>query len=143
SIRDPYEMVTKHILDSLVVAPYLQGKKFIDVGTGAGLPGIPLAILQPQLQFTLLDSLGKRIRFLTQVKQAINLPNVTLVQNRVQDYQQQQFDGILSRVFSCLADMLLWCKHLATNNGYFYALKGVYPAEELAQIAADYHYQVV
>ncbi len=72
SVRDPNEMLVRHILDSIVVAPYLQGERFIDVGTGPGLPGIPLSIVRPEAHFTLLDSLGKRVRFLRQVQQILS-----------------------------------------------------------------------
>ncbi|WP_371375472.1 16S rRNA (guanine(527)-N(7))-methyltransferase RsmG [Thalassotalea aquiviva] len=135
SVRDPEEMLVKHILDSLMNGPYLQGQRFIDVGTGPGLPGIPLAILYPEKNFVLLDSLGKRITFLRQVVFQLKLDNVTPVLSRVEEYQPEQpFDGVLSRAFASLEDMLTWCHHLVDQAGAFYALKGQYPQDELASL---------
>ena len=116
-------MLVKHIMDSLVVSPYLTGKTFIDVGTGPGLPGIPLAIINPDKQFDLVDSLGKRIRFLKQVQFELKLTNINPVQSRIEEYRQKQFDGVISRAFASLQDMLSWCKHLPDQQGSFYALK--------------------
>ena len=97
SVRDPQEMLVKHILDSLVVSPYLQGDRFIDVGTGPGLPGLPLAIINPSKQFVLLDSLGKRISFIRNAIRELRLTNVTPVLSRVEEYQpEDKFDGVLA-----------------------------------------------
>ncbi len=136
SVRDPSEMLIKHIMDSLMVGEILKGENFIDVGTGPGLPGIPLAILYPERNFVLLDSLGKRITFLRQVVFQLKLTNVTPVKARVEDYQAEQpFDGVLSRAFSSLTDMVTWCQHLiAPDQGRFYALKGQYPQDEITQL---------
>ncbi len=135
SVRAPEQMLVKHIVDSLVVSPHLIGKRFIDVGTGPGLPGIPLAIANPDVHFVLLDSLGKRIRFLTQVKTALGLENITLVQSRVEQYQPDEpLDGVLSRAFASLDDMVKWCSHLIVPGCHFFALKGQYPEEEIAQL---------
>lgn len=124
AVRDPNEMLIKHIMDSLVVSPYLVGSTFIDVGTGPGLPGIPLAIINPDKQFDLVDSLGKRIRFLKQVQFELKLPNIQPIQSRIEEYNQKKFDGVISRAFASLQDMLTWCKHLPNEQGLFYALKG-------------------
>lgn len=141
SVRDPQEMLVKHIMDSIVVSPHLDGQCFIDVGTGPGLPGLPLAILNPDKQFYLLDSLGKRIRFITQVVHELGLTNVTPVQSRVELFTPAEeawpdggFDGVLSRAFASLDDMLEWCHHLPNEQGKFYALKGVVPSEEIARL---------
>jgi 16S rRNA (guanine527-N7)-methyltransferase len=136
SVRDPSEMLIKHIMDSLMVGEVLNGKNFIDVGTGPGLPGIPLAILFPERNFVLLDSLGKRITFLRQVVFQLKLSNVTPVKTRVEEYQGELvFDGVLSRAFSSLNDMVSWCQHLITaERGQFFALKGQYPQDEIAQL---------
>ncbi|MBV7388459.1 16S rRNA (guanine(527)-N(7))-methyltransferase RsmG [Pasteurellaceae bacterium TAE3-ERU1] len=136
SVRDPAEMLVKHIMDSLVVSEYLQGECFIDVGTGPGLPGIPLAIINPDKQFTLLDSLGKRVRFLQQVVLKLGLTNVRPVQSRVEDYHNGQFDGVLSRAFASMADMTHWCGHLPNAQGHFYALKGHVTDEEVQGLGA-------
>ena len=135
SVRNPNDMLIKHIVDSLVVSPHLIGKNFIDVGTGPGLPGIPLAISNPDKHFVLLDSLGKRIRFLTQVKAQLKLDNITLVQSRVEEYQPElKLDGVISRAFASMEDMVNWCNHLIDVNKHFFALKGLYPQEEIAAL---------
>lgn len=134
SVRDPEEMLVKHIMDSLVVSQHLEGNQFIDVGTGPGLPGIPLAIINPDKQFTLLDSLGKRITFIKNAVRELKLSNVTPVLSRVEEFQAQQFDGVLSRAFASLNDMVNWCYHLPNASGRFYALKGQYQTEEVAEI---------
>lgn len=136
SVRDPQEMLIKHIMDSLVVGRHLTGDNFIDVGTGPGLPGIPLAILYPERNFVLLDSLGKRITFLRQVVYQLKLTNVQPVQSRVEKFQPDTpFDGVLSRAFSSLQDMVQWCHHLiAVEQGRFYALKGQYPTDEINEL---------
>ncbi|MGL4191407.1 16S rRNA (guanine(527)-N(7))-methyltransferase RsmG [Vibrio misgurnus] len=136
SVRDPIEMLVKHILDSLVVSPHLVGERFIDVGTGPGLPGIPLAIMHPDKQFVLLDSLGKRIRFLKQVIHELKISNVLPVQSRVEEFDPEQgFDGVLSRAFASMTDMVNWCQHLPkSGGGLFLALKGVRPDDEITQL---------
>ncbi|OBW93135.1 16S rRNA methyltransferase [Gallibacterium genomosp. 3] len=135
SVRDPEEMLVKHILDSLVVSPYLQGERFIDVGTGPGLPGLPLAIINPDKQFYLLDSLGKRIRFIRNAIRELGLTNVEPVLSRVEEYQpEQKFDGVLSRAFASLQDMAEWCQHLPNEKGIFYALKGQYQEDEVKML---------
>ncbi|EPH1117137.1 16S rRNA (guanine(527)-N(7))-methyltransferase RsmG [Klebsiella pneumoniae] len=139
SVRDPNEMLVRHILDSIIVAPYLQGSRFIDVGTGPGLPGIPLAIVCPESHFTLLDSLGKRVRFLRQVQHELKLDNVTPVQSRVEAFPAEPpFDGVISRAFASLNDMVRWCHHLPAANGHFYALKGLAQKEEMESLPEGY-----
>ena len=135
SIRDPFEMLVKHIMDSLAVAPFITGKRIADVGTGPGLPGIPLAIIYPEKQFYLVDSLGKRIRFIKQVLHDLDIKNVHAIQTRVEDFQpNEKFDNILSRAFASLSDMLIWCQHLVAEDGYFLALKGQIQDQELNSI---------
>ncbi|ELL8389204.1 16S rRNA (guanine(527)-N(7))-methyltransferase RsmG [Salmonella enterica] len=144
SVRDPNEMLVRHILDSIVVAPYLQGQRFIDVGTGPGLPGIPLAIVLPDAHFTLLDSLGKRVRFLRQVQHELKLENITPVQSRVEAYPSKPpFDGVISRAFASLNDMVSWCHHLPGEKGRFYALKGQLPGDEIASLPDDFSVESV
>lgn len=122
-----------------MVEPHLQGSRFIDVGTGPGLPGVPLAIVRPDAHFTLLDSLGKRIRFLKQVQHELKLVNIEPVQSRVEDFPAEPpFDGVISRAFASLNDMLNWCHHLPGEKGQFYALKGVVPDDELATLPAGF-----
>ncbi|EAW2482661.1 16S rRNA (guanine(527)-N(7))-methyltransferase RsmG, partial [Salmonella enterica subsp. enterica] len=144
SVRDPNEMLVRHILDSIVVAPYLQGQRFIDVGTGPGLPGIPLAIVLPDAHFTLLDSLGKRVRFLRQVQHELKLENITPVQSRVEAYPSEPpFDGVISRAFASLNDMVSWCHHLPGEKGRFYALKGQLPGDEIALLPDNFSVESV
>ncbi|WP_430456665.1 16S rRNA (guanine(527)-N(7))-methyltransferase RsmG [Rheinheimera sp.] len=133
SVRDPNEMLVKHIMDSLAVARYLHGARIIDVGTGPGLPGVPLAICCPDKEFTLLDSLGKRIRFLNQVKLQLGLKNIQPVQSRVEDHHEL-YDSVVSRAFASLNDMLHWCQHLPVHDGQFLAMKGAQAQEEIAAL---------
>ncbi|MDP2717052.1 16S rRNA (guanine(527)-N(7))-methyltransferase RsmG [Rheinheimera sp.] len=135
SVRDPNEMLIKHVMDSLVIAPFLTGQRFIDVGTGPGLPGVLLAIYYPDKHFTLLDSLGKRIRFLNQVKLQLKLDNIQPLQSRVEDHQPEHgYDGVISRAFASINDMLSWCKHLPAEKGRFFAMKGAAVQEEIAAL---------
>lgn len=139
SVRDPEIMLVRHIMDSLVVSKHLQGERFIDVGTGPGLPGIPLAIMNPGKTFVLLDSLGKRIRFQKQVAFELGIHNISSIESRVEAYQpEQKFDGVLSRAFASIHDMLTWCHHLPAEHGQFYALKGQLSDEEMQQIPAGF-----
>ncbi|MEP1448401.1 MAG: 16S rRNA (guanine(527)-N(7))-methyltransferase RsmG [Paraglaciecola sp.] len=142
SVRDPQQMVLKHIVDSIVVAPYLNKTQYIDVGTGPGLPGIPLAIMCPTKQFILLDSLGKRVRFMKQVAYELKIDNIQPVQSRVEDFvPKAKIDGVLSRAFASLKDMLHWCQHLVDSHGVFLALKGQLSIDELQQLPLEFKLQ--
>ena len=145
SVRDPKQMMIKHILDSLAIGPYLptpSSQRIIDVGTGPGLPGMPLAIAFPEISFTLLDSLGKRVRFMTQCVHTLKLTNVVPVQSRVEEHHPEQpYDIVLSRAFASLKDMLHWCQHLVDSEGQFLALKGQFPEDELKEVSD--HYRVI
>lgn len=141
SVRDPSQMLVKHIMDSIVVSPHLTGNSFIDVGTGPGLPGLPLAILNPDKKFVLLDSLGKRLRFIRQAILSLGLKNVEIVQSRVEEYQPEVgFDCVLSRAFASLEDMLSWCHHLPNENEHFLALKGQYPESEVINLDPKFEF---
>ncbi|WP_210397924.1 16S rRNA (guanine(527)-N(7))-methyltransferase RsmG [Motiliproteus sediminis] len=131
AIRDPRQMVSRHLLDSLSIAGYLQGARVIDVGSGPGLPGIPLAIIQPQRSFTLLDSNGKKTRFQQQAKLELGLTNLDIVGGRAESCVAEPFDEVVSRAFASLEDMLRWTDHLCAEQGRFLAMKGQYPEEEL------------
>jgi 16S rRNA (guanine527-N7)-methyltransferase len=132
SVRNPQQMVIKHIVDSIVVAPFLDKSHYIDVGTGPGLPGIPLAIMCPDKHFLLLDSLGKRVRFMKQVAYELKIDNIEPVQSRVEDFVTDvKIDGVLSRAFASIKDMLHWCQHLVDSQGVFLALKGQLSKDEL------------
>jgi 16S rRNA (guanine527-N7)-methyltransferase len=137
AVKTLEEMVIRHIFDSLAVAPFIKGNRIIDVGTGAGLPGIPLAIAKPNKQFTLLDSSGKKTKFLMQVKIELNLSNIEIVQSRVENYVPETcFDIVISRAFASLKKMLLLTRHCA--GGCFLALKGQLREEELKDIPAGF-----
>ncbi len=126
SIRAPGDMVVQHLLDSLSIAPYLTGSMIIDVGSGAGLPGIPLAILYPAKNFILLDSNGKKTRFMTQVAIDLELRNVAVIQCRVEQYKEQQFDHVLCRAFASLTVIAEKVSHLVRCQGNVLAMKGKY-----------------
>jgi 16S rRNA (guanine527-N7)-methyltransferase len=144
AVRDEAQMVTRHLLDSLAIAPHLPGQRFLDVGTGAGLPGIPLALLFPEREFHLLDSNGKKTRFLFQVKTALCLDNMVVHQARVEAFHvAEPFEAILSRAFASLQDMVHGCRHLLAPGGRILAMKGSYPTQELAIVRQQYAEVVV
>lgn len=139
AVRDLESMINKHILDSLAILPWIKGARILDVGTGAGLPGIPLSIAKPDIQFVLLDSNGKKIRFLNEVKRKLDLKNLEIVQFRVENYHPDQgFDTVTSRAFSSLEQMIHWTQHLIAEEGIWLAMKGRYPDTELNTIQQKY-----
>ncbi|MEY2168896.1 MULTISPECIES: 16S rRNA (guanine(527)-N(7))-methyltransferase RsmG [unclassified Rhodanobacter] len=137
AIRDPAEMVTRHLLDSLAILPYVQGETLADLGTGPGLPGIPLAIAAPGRQILLVDSNGKKVRFLREAIRALQLDGVRAVQSRVEDVEGT-FDCITARAFASLADMLGWGGHLLAPGGVWLAMKGKAPDEELPGVPSGF-----
>lgn len=137
AVRDPTEMVTRHLLDSLAILPHVQGQTLADLGTGPGLPGIVLAIAAPGRQILLVDSNGKKVRFLREAIRALKLEGVRAVQSRVEDVEGQ-FDCITARAFASLADMLGWGGHLLAPDGIWLAMKGKMPDGELAAIPAGF-----
>ncbi|WP_343216949.1 16S rRNA (guanine(527)-N(7))-methyltransferase RsmG [Kistimonas asteriae] len=137
AIRDKNAMVSRHILDSLTLVPHVSGERLLDVGSGPGLPGIPLAIMFPERQFSVLDCNGKKTRFMTQAKTALGLKNVTVENRRVEEWQiETGFNEITSRAFSSLEDMVTGTSHLLAEGGRWLAMKGIHPDEELAQLQA-------
>jgi len=132
SVRDPAQMVTQHLLDSLAAVPaFADASSVLDVGAGGGLPGIVLAIARPQMKVALIDTVHKKTAFLTQVKAELGLANVTVHTARVEQLQvPHKFDVITSRAFADLSDFVNWSGHLLAPGGQFIALKGVAPAEE-------------
>jgi 16S rRNA (guanine527-N7)-methyltransferase len=136
AIRDPEEMVSRHLLDSLSILPWIGGLRVLDAGTGAGLPGVPLSIARPDLAVTLLDSAGKKVRFLNHVARELCLKNVHPVQARLESYEPEcPFETIVSRAFSSLAAFAVAARHLA-GTARLLAMKGHYPADELGDLPA-------
>jgi 16S rRNA (guanine527-N7)-methyltransferase len=128
AIRDKEEMVRLHLLDSLAILPFIEGKRVIDIGTGAGLPGIPLAIYLPDIEFTLLDSNAKKTRFVQQAILELKLKNVTVCHNRVEQYHPEtSFDTAITRAFASLSDIVELTAHLLNKNGVLLAMKGQAP----------------
>jgi 16S rRNA (guanine527-N7)-methyltransferase len=142
AVRDPAEQVTRHLLDSLAILPYVQGDTLADLGTGPGLPGIPLAIAAPGRQVLLVDSNGKKVRFLREAIRALKLEGVQAVQSRVEDVPGQ-FDCITARAFASLADMLAWGGRLLAPRGVWLAMKGQAPDEELPGVPAGFAVRAV
>lgn len=144
AVREPEKMLTQHLLDSLVVLPYISGRRVIDVGTGPGLPGIPLALANPLLEVTLLDSNQKKTSFLRQACLELGLKNTTVVCDRVEAWHSEEKYGVvISRAFSELSDFVNLAQHLCDANGVMLAMKGVYPHEELSRLSADVTVQSV
>ena len=132
AVRDPIQMVTLHLLDSLSVLPHINSKNLLDVGSGGGLPGIVLAICKPELQVTTIDTVQKKAIFMRQVKGELGLDNLTVVHARVESYQPtQMFEAIISRAFSDIALFIKLTQHLLLDKGKWLAMKGQLPHEEL------------
>ena len=138
SVRDPNDMVSRHILDSLSILPHLIGSSLLDVGTGAGLPGIPLAIARPDMTFTLLDTNSKKTRFLQQVKAELKLDNVTVVHARVEEAELPKFAHVTARAFASIDDIIALTGRHCDDKGSLLLMKGVYPDEELTQVGAGF-----
>ena len=143
AIRNPDAMLKLHVLDSLSVVKSLaklKPKRIIDVGTGAGLPGIILAIMWPEVKVDLLDTNGKKTRFLNQCKHNLGLTNVLVLNKRVEQHQPDQaYDIVTSRAFASISDMLAGCEQLVGEEGIFAAMKGQYPQAELDAMSENYH----
>ncbi|WP_426142617.1 16S rRNA (guanine(527)-N(7))-methyltransferase RsmG [Pseudomonas sp. DWP3-1-2] len=140
AVRNPDEMVSRHLLDSLSVVPFIEGPRWLDVGSGGGMPGIPLAILFPEMKITVLDSNGKKTRFLTQVKLELKLDNLEVIHSRAESYQPAvPFTGIVSRAFSSLEDFTGWTRHMGDTDTRWLAMKGLHPADELVALPADFY----
>lgn len=138
AVRDPAAMVPRHILDSAVLAPFIRPGRLVDVGTGAGLPGIVLAVLRPEIDVTLLDSNGKKTRFCRQAATELGLGNVEVVHARVEDYRPGEgFVTVVSRAFASLAEFIAGAGHLQADGGRFLAMKGAYPHDELQALPAN------
>ncbi len=142
SLRDPMQMVTHHLLDSLAAVSAFEGaKNVLDVGAGGGLPGIVLAIARPDMQVSLIDTVHKKTAFLTQVKAELGLKNVTVYTMKVQELKAGPFDVITSRAFADLSDFVNWSGHLLAEGGRFIALKGTAPADEQERLPGEWKIQ--
>jgi len=137
AVRDPAEMVTRHLVDSLAILPYVSGTTLADLGSGAGLPGIPLAIAAPEREVLLVDSNGKKARFLREAVRKLALAKARVAESRV-EHVEGTFDCITARAFASLADMLAWGGHLLAPRGRWLALKGRSPDDELAAVPAAF-----
>jgi len=143
AVRDPLAMVSRHLLDSLSIAPWIKpiNGRFLDVGSGGGLPGVPLAIVFPDKHWTLVDSIGKKVRFLSQVKLQLALNNLEAVQSRIEQLQTDApFNAIVSRAFSEISTFVEKTRHLGNPQSYWLAMKGVLSAKESQSISADFYY---
>jgi 16S rRNA (guanine527-N7)-methyltransferase len=141
AITNPDEVVSKHLLDSLSICLAFPKGNALDVGSGAGLPGIPLSIINSHQNFTLVDSSLKRIAFINEVKRKLALTNVTAVHSRVEDFEGRDFNVITSRAFSSLGTMLEQTKHLLVDDGCWFAMKGMFPTEEINEIKDKFQVQ--
>lgn len=137
AIRDPRQMVSNHLLDSLAVEPYLWGTRWLDVGCGGGLPGLVLAILHPEWKFTMIDSNSKKTGFVQQAVIELGLKNVQVICTRVEELTvEEKFDGIISRAFAELAEFIKLTRHLIDEHGAWAAMKGI-PEKELLRVPDD------
>ncbi len=138
AVRDPLEMVTLHLLDSLSVLPHINSKNLLDVGSGGGLPGIVLAICNPELQVTTIDTVQKKVIFMRQVKGELGLDNLSPIHARVENFQPNEpFEIVISRAFSEIGLFIELTQHLIVENGRWLAMKGVMPATELDGLAVQ------
>jgi 16S rRNA (guanine527-N7)-methyltransferase len=139
TVKSDADFVTRHLLDSLSVVPYLHGRNVIDIGSGAGLPGIPVALACPDISVTLLDSNAKRCRFLRQVQAQLKLQNVSIVQQRAEKFHpHEKFDSLLSRAFSSLSSFIACSGHLLADGGQLLAMKGQWPGDESVEMPTGF-----
>jgi 16S rRNA (guanine527-N7)-methyltransferase len=139
AIRDRGQQITKHLLDSLSVYSFLHGTRIADIGTGAGFPGLPLAIVAPQMHFTLLDSTAKKLKFIDHVVALLGLSNVETVHTRAESYRpKERFDCIVSRAVGPVENFVKWSGHLCVGGGRLLAMKGRYPTDELAKLPSGW-----
>jgi len=139
AVRDPLEMVALHLLDSLAIVPHVKPPRVADIGTGAGLPGIPLAICMPDCHFTLVDSNSKKTRFVQQAALELKLKNVEVLHSRVELLKPEHlFTTVMSRAFASMNDIMQLTTHLLADDGILLAMKGLVPKQELAQLNTNY-----
>jgi 16S rRNA (guanine527-N7)-methyltransferase len=135
AIRDRSQQLTKHLLDSLTVVEYIEGPRVIDIGTGAGFPGLPLAIALPATHFTLLDSTAKKLKFIDHVCASLDINNVETVHTRAEVFRpKERYDAVISRAVGPVETFVKWAGHLGVGGGRLLAMKGRYPTEEITKL---------
>jgi len=142
AIRNDEEQVARHLIDSLAILPFVHGRSLADLGTGPGLPGIPIAIAEPARDVLMVDSNGKKVRFLREAIRSLKLTNGRALQSRVEDVEGT-FECITARAFATLADMLNWGGHLLAPNGTWLAMKGKHPADELDGVPDGFRVEAI
>lgn len=139
AIRDPLEAVDKHLVDSLSMVPLIeQGKHYLDIGAGAGLPGIPLSIVVPEARFTMVDSNGKKTRFIQQAIMTLSLGNANVINSRIESLPDIDFDIVTARALGTLAQMTEWLGSRLVGERYLLAMKGVYPEQEMQELSSEF-----
>jgi 16S rRNA (guanine527-N7)-methyltransferase len=135
AIREPADMVDKHLLDSLSIQPYLHGRRIADIGTGAGFPGLPLAVVNPRRQFTLIEATGKKVQFVRHAIEALGIENVEIVQARSETWRPRApFDCVIARALGKVADFIRVAGHLCARDGRMLAMKGRHPTGEIGEL---------
>jgi 16S rRNA (guanine527-N7)-methyltransferase len=144
AVHDPRQMVSRHLLDSLAIVPYVQGPRVLDMGTGAGLPGIPLALALPGHQFVLLDSNSKKTRFVRQAVASLGIENIEVIHARLEQYRPaEKFDTLVTRAFASIKEALEAARHLFAQHSEFLAMKGAFPEQELHEIPGEFEVRAV
>mgnify|MGYP003465541359 FL=1 len=144
AIREPVDMVDKHLLDSLSIQPYLHGRRIADIGTGAGFPGLPLAVVNPRRQFTLIEATGKKVQFVRHAIEALRIENVEIVQARAETWRPlAPFDSVIARALGKLADFIRVAGHLCARDGRMLAMKGREPTAEIEALPPGWRVRAV
>jgi 16S rRNA (guanine527-N7)-methyltransferase len=144
AIREPVDMVDKHLLDSLSIQPHLHGRRIADIGTGAGFPGLPLAVVNPRRSFTLIEATGKKVQFLRHAIEALRIENVEIVQARAETWRPRApFDCVIARALGKVADFIRVAGHLCARDGRMLAMKGREPTAEIEALPPGWRVRAV